>query len=123
VDSQQEYLHPQKTNLINSNKKQNSIMPGANLTTQLAQMNRTNSKNLNNSYNQIKVSNSKNLALNMMMKREGDKLETKSSREFIGREPNLADSNVRNEGKTVGGGNGKRNNFDREDNEQFYRNP
>ncbi len=98
-------------------------MPGANLTTQLAQMNRTNSKNLNNSYNQIKVSNSKNLALNMMMKREGDKLETKSSREFIGREPNLADSNVRNEGKTVGGGNGKRNNFDREDNEQFYRNP
>lgn len=90
-------MYPQISNLINSSRKQNSIIQGSNnLQSQLAQINRSNSKNLNNSNQNINGSGSKNLALNMMMKREGDRLETKSSREFIGRGTNLADSNVRN---------------------------
>lgn len=110
-------MYPQISNLINSNKKQTLIIQPNN-PTQLGQVPHSNSKQLNSSNQQINATASKNLALNMMMKREGDRLETKSSREFIGRGQKLSDSNVRNEGKTVGGYAGNMNiktNFDRED--------
>lgn len=52
----------------------------------------------NNFGKNLNPSPSKNLALNMLMKREGDKLETKSSKEYIGRLHfgGVNDSGVRN---------------------------
>lgn len=80
-------MYPIATSFLASNKKQQSIIQQSFYSNvQNSQLNKSSTKNLNNLLGNSKGnSNTKNLAFNILGKKEGDRFETKSSKEYIGR--------------------------------------